>query len=228
MQNDEAAKLWRAMRPLNPKHVTTMIEPDGIIVEAPPTHNRFKNLVGKKYGRLEVESYLCRQLLALGGMVGVMPKETMFIEFPKMPRFSRECIVMEKQILTCYKFSPYSHYGSNDTKEKTNTNRGAKKSCCYKEQGVGSKKPRAAKCFCSGISRSQVCERGKMEGRRTEGCRTKGVDGRIKIQAMHRLRRGFSYMLHGLRPSRRIQEILQYRQHVRASLQSRTYSNRVG
>lgn len=89
MQNDEAAKLWRAMRPLNPKHVTTMIEPDGIIVEAPPTHNRFKNLVGKKYGRLEVESYLCRQLLALGGMVGVMPKETMFIEFPKMPRFSR-------------------------------------------------------------------------------------------------------------------------------------------
>lgn len=62
MQNDEAAKLWRAMRPLNPKHVTTMIEPDGIIVEAPPTHNRFKNLVGKKYGRLEVESYLCRQL----------------------------------------------------------------------------------------------------------------------------------------------------------------------
>ena len=156
-------------------------------------------------------------------MVGVMPKETMFIEFPKMPRFSRECIISD---LTSSAFSPYFVYGYNE--EEKSSDAGTKEGCCYTNQKMGFRKQREIQCQCASISRPQVCVGRLLEGRGRKGYRAQGVDGRTEIKAMHRLRRHIPDLLHGLRSPRRREESLQCRKHVRSSLQPRANSNRVG
>lgn len=156
------------------------------------------------------------------------PCSVSFAEFPKMARLSRECIITEKQQLTCLALSPYLLYGRNETKEKKNANPRAKESRRNSTTELGSQEQGKAQRGREGLSRSQVCDRGQVERRGSEGGSTQGLDDRTEIKAMRGLRRMLSGVLHGLRSPQRGQESPQHRQHVRPSLQSRTYSNRVG
>lgn len=156
-------------------------------------------------------------------MVGVMPKETMFIEFPKMARLSRECIISD---LTSSAFSPYFVYGYNE--EEKSSDAGTKEGCCYTTAKVGGSKQGETQLGGSGVSCPQVCDGRAMAGRGRKGYRAQGVDGRTEIKAMHRLRRHIPDLLHGFRPSQGREESLQHRLYVRASLQPRTHSNRSG
>jgi len=151
---------------------------------------------------------------------------TEFKPFPKMARLSRECMITEKQALTSLTFSPYFRYGCN--KKEKGPDQGAKGSRHNSTTELGSQEPGKAQRIGEGLSRSQICDRRSMEGRRSQGGSTQGVDGRIKIKAMHRLRRMLSGVLHGLRSLQGGQESLQHRQHVRPPLQPRAYTNRVG
>jgi hypothetical protein len=146
-----------------------------------------------------------------------MNNENDFKEFPKL-----------EQSLTCGAFIPYLLYGRSETKEEKNTDPRAKRSSRNSAAKLGGQKQGEAQRIREGLSSTQIRDGRKVEGRGRKGCRAQGVDGRTEIKALHGLRRMLPGMLYGLRSPQGRQEGIQHRKHVRASLQPRTYSNRVG
>lgn len=139
-----------------------------------------------------------------------------FIEFPKMPRFSRDCI-----ILTSCAISPYVGYGYN--KKEKGSNPRAKESRRNTSAKVGCPKQRKAQLFGSILSRSQVRDGWALARRGRKSHRAQNLDGGIEVETLLRLRRIFPCVLHGLRPPQGRQKSSQYRQYVCPPLQPGTY-----
>lgn len=164
-------------------------------------------------------------------MVGVMPKETMFIEFPKIARLSRECIVTE---LTSFPFNPYSKYGNNDQvpelrdRVQPPVSRAASKVLLTSLPlaALDGQQSRAAKCHGSQVSGKEIRRRRPLARRQPEIESVGGVDGGVEIQTLPRLRWSVRGVLHGLRSPGRHEENLQFGKHVRPSLRERAYRAR--
>ena len=156
-----------------------------------------------------------------------------FVEFPKISRLSRDCIITG---LTSSEFSPYFVYEQNE--QVSVLWEGFRDSPENKSAEVlqsevplnemDRSKSGASKFRRKAVSRSQVCSGRLLAGRGRKVCRSQGVDGRTEIKTLHRLRRRVPDLLYGLRPPQGRKESLQHRMYVRASLQPRTHSNRSG
>lgn len=159
-----------------------------------------------------------------------------FTGFPKMARLSRECVISEKHSLTSCAFSPYFVYGNNSYVPAVQENRDAQISRAKTKvlfsllptHPLGKKQSSSTQQVRSGIPRQEIRKRRKMEGRGRESCRAQGMDGRNQIKAVRGLRGPFPCVLYGFRPPGWHKESLQHWEHVRSSLQPRTYQNRIG
>lgn len=157
-----------------------------------------------------------------GGAVASSDGLCAFVEFPKITRLSRDCIITD---LTSSAFSPYCLCESNEKKASHQETKAGGKNPLAK---VGGCKQGKAERTDPRVSRKTVCCGRTLAGRGSKGRRAQSVDGRTQIQTMHGLRWGVPDMLHGLRSPQRREESLQHWQYVRASLQPRTHSNRSG